>query len=71
MIRIEARRDTEDRMDLIIEANGPIGDIKKELKAGLYHMYKQFYDITGIKALHEVCEATKEAMGDMIREVFS
>lgn len=71
MIRIEARRDTEDNMSIIIEASGPMGDIKRELRNGLYHFYKQFYETNGIKALHEVCEATKYAMGDIVREVIS
>lgn len=71
MIKIEARLDTEGGMSIAIEGRGPIGDLKKELREGLYQTYKQIYDTSGIKALHELCEATKDAMGDVIREVFS
>lgn len=73
MFKINAKRDTIGDMafTLTIEAKGSMSDIKKELKTGLYYMYKQFYDINGITALHEVCEATKEAMVDVGREVFS
>lgn len=69
MIKIEARHDTEDNMSIIIEANGPMFEIKQELRKSLYQTYKQFYETNGIKALHAVCEATKYAMSDIIQEV--
>lgn len=74
MIKLSAETKPRDKhtdeMQVKICFGGSVGEMKDELEAVLYHLYKQVYAEAGTEAVHRMCVATKDAMERMFKEIY-